>query len=232
MKTNFAPTDELAAASAPNYKKPVGGKRLATAADIPLYVLSLTVLALSAFSAPRVSAHRPLIFAGFATAYFCLSLAQGRTREHATRRGVGLFTVLLINVYFITFTRGDHSSVFLSATPMGMASILSILVLFVWTCRLAWLRSLSTETPVLDFAVLAFALINLMGFVRVSALHDYYGVELEPQLHLTWVVVVSTLLYYVFKDLGRSELPAARMLPGAPLLLILSCTMAAAWPWL
>jgi hypothetical protein len=211
--------------------RPFGQRKLTTAADIPSYVVSLVLLGLSIFSIPRISGQRALILAGLMAVGFYLTLGRGKTRRHAIRRGVALYTVILISVYFITFTRYDHSEVLLGTTPMAFASLLAFLALAAWSWRVVNTRSLPAVTPALDLALLALASISLIAYLRVLALHRQYGVALEPRAHLTWVVIVSTLVYCIVNDLGRSAL-AAQLLRAVPLPLFVSCTIAAIWNWL
>jgi hypothetical protein len=231
MKTDLALTEQPATRTA-KFTSTSSVKRLETAADIPLYMLSFGLLSLSVFSVPRLATHRMLIFAGLAAACLYLSLAPGRTREHARRKGMGLFTVILIDVYFITFTRYEHQALLLGTTPRALASLLILLASVLWLFRLALLRSWPSEAPAQDVAVIALAMVNLIGYVKASALHARYGTALEPQAHLTWVVVVSALLYYMLRDLGRSKITTVDVARGAPITLLVSCCAAAVWPWL
>jgi len=209
----------------------IGQRKLSTAADIPSYVLSLVLLGLSVFSVPRLSGQRTLILAGLAAVGFYLSLGRGTTRRHATRRGVALYTVILISVYFITFSRYNHTEFLLGITPMAFASLLAFLGTAVWLWRFAILRSLPVDAPALDLAVLAVALVSVIAYLSASTLRGQYGLPLEPRAHLTWVVVVSALLYCIMNDLSRSAI-AARVLRSAPFPLLISCSIATVWPWL
>jgi hypothetical protein len=209
----------------------IGRRALSTAADIPSYVLSLVLLGLSLFSVPRLSGQRTLILAGLAAAGFYLSLGRGRTRRHATRRGVALYTVILISVYFITFSRYDHTELLLGITPMAFATLLAFLGAAVWLWRFAVLRSLPVEAPALDLTVLAVAVVSVIAYLSASTLGGQHGLPLEPRAHLTWVVVVSTLLYCIMNDLSRSAI-AARVLRSAPFPLLISCSLATVWRWL
>lgn len=213
----------------PQSETKIGRRNLSTAADIPSYVLSLVLLGLSVFSVPRLSGQRTLILAGLAAVGFYLSLGHGRTRRHATRRGVALYTVILISVYLITFSRYDHTDFLLGITPMAFASVLAFLGTAVWLWRFAILRSLPVHAPALDLAVLAVALVSVIAYLSASTLRGQYG--LEPRAHLIWVVIVSTLLYCIMNDLSRSAI-AARVLRSAPLPLAISCSIATVWRWL
>jgi hypothetical protein len=215
----------------PQLETRVGQRNLSTAADIPSYVLSLVLLGLSIFSVPRLAGQRSLILAGLAAVGLYLSLGRGRTRRHATRRGVALYTVILTNVYFITFSRYDHSALLLGATPMAFASLLALLSAAIWLGRLAILRSLPADAPTLDLTVLTLAVFSVIAYLRASALHGQYGVPLEPRAHLTWVIIISTLVYGIMNDLSRSAI-AARVLRTAPFPLLISCSIATVWRWL
>jgi hypothetical protein len=215
----------------PRPETKIGQRKLSTAADIPSYVLSLVLLGLSVFSVPRLSGQRTLILAGLAAVGFYLSLGRGRTRGHATRRGVALYTVILISVYFITFSRYNHTEFLLGITPMAFASLLAFLGTAVWLWRFAILRSLPVDAPALDLAVLAVALVSVIAYLSASTLRGQYGLPLEPRAHLTWVVVVSALLYCIMNDLSRSAIPA-RVLRSAPFPLLISCSIATVWRWL
>ena len=138
--------------------------------------------------------------------------------------------MILISVYFITFTRYDHSEFLFGTTPMAFASLLAFLGLAAWSWRFVTTRSLPADTPALDLTMLALALISLIAYLRVLALHRQYGIALEPRAHLTWVVIVSTLVYCIVNDLSRSALAAP--LRAVPLPLFVSCTIAAVWHWL
>jgi hypothetical protein len=209
-----------------------GGQRnLNTAADLPSYILSLVLLGLSIFSVPRLSGQRTLILAGWTAVVFYLSLGRGRTRRHATRRGVALYTVILVSVYLITFSRYDHTVFLLGITPMAFASLLALLGMAVWLWRFAILRSLPVQAPALDLTVLALALVSVIAYLAESALRGQYGLPLEPRAHLTWVLIVSTLVYCIMNDLSRSAI-AARVLRAAPFPLLISCSMATVWRWL
>jgi hypothetical protein len=209
----------------------IGRPNLSTAADNPSYLLSLVLLGLSVFSVPRLSGQRTLILAGLAAVGFYLSLGRGRTRRHATRRGVALYTVILISVYLITFSRYDHTEFLLGITPMAFASVLAFLGTAVWLWRFAILRSLPVHAPALDLAVLAVALVSVIAYLSASTLRGQYGPPLEPRAHLIWVVIVSTLLYCIMNDLSRSAI-AARVVRSAPLPLLISCSIATVWRWL
>lgn len=215
----------------PQPQTKIGQRNFSTAADIPSYVLSLVLLGLSVFSVPRLSGQRTLILAGLAAVGFYLSLGRGTTRRHATRRGVALYTIILISVYFITFSRYDHTEFLLGTTPMAFASLLAFLGTAVWLWRFAMLRSLPVDAPALDLAVLAVALVTVVAYLSTSTLRGQYGLPLEPRAHLTWVVIVSTLLYCIMSDLSRSAI-AARVLRSAPLPLLISCSIATVWRWL
>lgn len=215
----------------PQSETKIGRRNLSTAADIPSYVLSLVLLGLSVFSVPRLSGQRTLILAGLAAVGFYLSLGRGRTRRHATRRGVALYTVILISVYLITFSRYDHTEFLLGITPMAFASVLAFLGAGVWLWRFTILRSLPVHAPALDLAVLAVALVSVIAYLSASTLRGQYGPSLEPRAHLIWVVIVSTLLYCIMNDLSRSAI-AARVVRSAPLPLLISCSIATVWPWL
>lgn len=209
----------------------ISRRNLNTAADIPSYVVSLVLLGLSVFSVPRLSGQRTLILAGLAAVGFYLSLGRGRTRRHATRRGVALYTVILISVYFITFSRYDHTAFLLGITPMGFASLLAFLGAAVWLWRFAILRSLPADALALDLTVLALALVSVIAYLSASALRGQYGLPLEPRANLTWVLIVSTLVYCIMNDLSRSAI-AARVLRAAPFPLLISCSIATVWRWL
>jgi hypothetical protein len=206
-------------------------RNLSTAADVPSYIVALLLLGLSIFSVPRLSGQRSLILAGLAAVAFYLSLGRGRTRRHATRRGAALYTVILISVYFITFSRYDHSAFLLGITPMAFASLLAFLAAAVWLWRFAVLRSLPANAPALDLTVLAVAALSVAAYLRASALQGQYGIPLEPRAHLTWVVIVSTLVYGIMSDLSRSAI-SARVLRAAPLPLLISSSIAMIWRWL
>jgi hypothetical protein len=206
-------------------------RTLNTAVDVPSYVLSLVLLGLSIFSVPRLSGQRTLIIAGMAAVGFYLSLGHGRTRRHATRRGVALYTVILISVYFITFSRHDHTALLLGTTPMAFASLLAFVGTAVWLWRFAILRSVPADALALDLAVLALALVSVVADLSASALHGQYGLPLETRAHLTWVVIVSALVYCIMNDLSRSVI-AAGVLRAAPLPLLISCSIATVWRWL
>jgi hypothetical protein len=215
----------------PQPETKIAQRALSTAADMPSYVLSLVLLGLSVFSVPRLSGQRTLILAGLAAAGFYLSLGRGRTRRHATRRGVALYTVILISVYFITFSRYDHTEFLLGITPMAFATLLAFLGAAVWLWRFAVLRSLPVDAPALDLTVLAVAVVSVIVYLSASTLPGQHGLPLEPRAHLTWAVVVSTLLYCIMNDLSRSAI-AARVLRSAPLPLLISCSIATVWRWL
>jgi hypothetical protein len=215
----------------PQAETKIGRRNLSTAADIPTYVLSLVLLGLSVFSVPRLSGQRTLILAGLAAVGFYLSLGRGRTRRHATRRGVALYTVILISVYLITFSRYDHTEFLLGITPIAFASLLAFLGTAVWLWRFAILRSLPVHAPALDLAVLAVALVSVIAYWSASTLRGQYGPPLEPRAHLIWVVIVSTLLYCIMNDLSRSAI-GERVVRSAPLPLLISCSIATVWRWL
>ena len=215
----------------PQPETKIGPRHLSTAADLPSYVLSLVLLGLSVFSVPRLSGQRTLILVGLAAVGFYLSLGRGRTRRHATRRGAALYTVILISVYLITFSRYQHTQFFLGLSPMAFASLLAFLGAAVWLWRFAILRSLPVDAPALDLTVLAVALVSVVLYLSASTLRGQYGLALEPRAHLTWVVIVSTLLYCIMNDLSRSAI-AARVLRSAPFPLLISCSIATVWRWL
>jgi hypothetical protein len=212
-------------------EKRIARRDLNTAADLPSYIFSLVLLGLSIFSVPRLSGQLTPILAGLAAVGFYLSLGRGRTRRHATRRGVALYMVILISVYFITFSRNDHTEFLLGITPMAFASLLAFLGTAVWLWRFAILRSLPVEAPALDLTVLALALVSLIAYFTAFALRGQYRLSLEPRAHLTWVVIVSTLVYCIMNDLSRSAI-AKRVLRAAPVPLLISCSIATVWRWL
>ena len=209
----------------------LAARNLSTAADIPSHAVSLILLGVSLFSVPRLSGQRTLILAGLAAVAFYLSLGRGRTRRHATRRGVALYTVILISVYLITFSRYDRSELLLGTTPMAFASLLAFLGTAVWLWRFAILRSLPADAPALDVAVLALTLVSVIAYLGASAVHGQYGLALKPRTHLTWVVIVSTLVYFIMNDLSRSAI-ATRVQRAAPIPLLISCSIAFVWHWL
>jgi hypothetical protein len=223
--------EESASIRLPETGTRLAARNFSTAADIPSHVVSLVLLGVSLFSVPRLSGQRTLILAGLAAVAFYLSLGRGRTRRHATRRGVALYTVILISVYFITFSRYDRLELLLGSTPMAFASLLAFLGTAVWLWRFAILRSLPADAPALDVAVLALTLVSVIAYLRASAVQGQYGLPLEPRTHLTWVVIVSTLVYFIMNDLSRSAI-AARVQRAAPIPLLISCSIAFVWPWL
>ena len=198
-------------------------------ADRPLYLASLSLLLFSFLSVKRLSAHPSLIVGGLGAALYFFNVPTDQRREWVLRRRMMLFTVLLISVYLITFSRNSSGAVF---AGMEAASWLALTVLGFWLARLTVVRSLPREAPAMDLAVLALAAVSLIDYARVGILHQYYSGPIEPERHLTWVVVVSALLYYVLVDLARTRVSSNYRLHEAAYPLLVSCCIAALWAWL
>ena len=194
--------------------------------DLPLSVLSLMLLSLSIFAAARLSLQYEVTVTGLMAGIFYLNLAPGRTRERMTQRAMMLFLVILTDVYLISFAHNDHTGILWGATATQATTILTTLCFGLWVLRAVSRWSLATDAPILDLAIGILCGLSLIAYLRFLFLTHNTGATLEPARHLTWVVVVSSIIYRIVADVGRPPSKRAVLLRLAPLPLMISCGLA------
>jgi hypothetical protein len=183
-----------------------------TRMDAALLILSLSVLSLSVFSGPLITASRLVVLLAVGAGVLFTASTNGSTPERIGLRRVALFLVVLLNVYLISLTDALSGHVLLGYRLMELGGLLGLAVFGLWVIRAVQMRAFTLIRSPIDLAVLLLCLLTAAGFLGLTLLLHLTGLHVEVKLDLLRVVLLATLLFYILGDLLQTELAVKRTL--------------------
>jgi hypothetical protein len=178
---------------------------IATWMDTPLLILSMSLLGLSVFSGPLVSAYHLGIFLTIGAGALYATSTGGTAPERIGQQRLALFLVVLMNIYLINFTHAWPASLLYGRTPVELASLIALTVFGLWGIRVIRLRAFKFIRTPLDLAVLVLCLVTLTCFIGLHVLLSLSDHPFPVKHDMLWIVLLATLLHYVLGDLLYSE---------------------------
>jgi hypothetical protein len=130
-----------------------------------------------------------------------VSYLNGSRLERTHERQVALFLVVLVNVYLISLTKEGSGRYFFGLTVIEAASLMGITAFALWLIRIARLKTFTIIRSSVDVAMLLLLLLTSVFFLTLYVLIDLNGLAMRLESDLLWVVLVTSLLSYVLRDL-------------------------------
>jgi hypothetical protein len=205
LTTISQPRHRTADRGVPSPKNGSGQIAITTWMNTPLLILSLSLLSMSVFSGPLVSAYHLGILLMIGAGALYATSSNGTATERIELQRLVLFLVVLMNIYFINLTDGWPTSLLYGRTPVELASLIALTVFALCGFRIIHLRAFKFIHAPLDLAVLVLCLVTSACFLGLHVLLSLSSQPLPVKYDLLWVVLVATLLHYVFGNLLQSE---------------------------
>jgi hypothetical protein len=198
--------------------------------DNPLLIVCFCLLSLSVFSSLTSLSHLVLLLAVSGGVLY-VSYLNGSSLERTHERQVALFLVVLVNVYLISLTKGGSGRCFFGLTVIEAASLMGITAFALWLIRMARLKTFTIIRSSVDVAMLLLLLLTSLFFIILYVLIDLNGLTMRLEFDLLWVVLVTSLLSYVLRDLLGSQSSIKRALRILLLPLVTVCLWFAISLW-
>ncbi len=197
-----------------------------------LLILYPSLLSLSMFSVPVLSASHFGILLGVGAVVLYTSSTNGSTTERITQRRVALFLVILLNIYLISLADGWASPVLSGQRLVRLGSLMGLAHFALWVIRLASRGGFRIIRSPVDVAVLLLLLLTSAGFLGLTVLLRINGLPLQVKSDLLWIVLSAALLYYMLADFFHTELAIKQTLRLSLFPVAAVCVLAPVSFWL
>jgi hypothetical protein len=191
------------------YSEEVG---IATWIHTAVLMLSVSLLSLSVFAGPLLSAGDLVIILGVAAAMFYATSTNGITADRVGDRRLALFLAVLLNVHLISLTNSGAGQVLYGKSLMQAGNVMALVLLALWVTRRVLLKSFRVVHSPLDVAVMLLLLLTAACFLGLYLLLRLNGVPWPFRPGVLWVVMLSVLLYYCLRDVLPTEAATKRTL--------------------